>query len=151
MSASTNSFSTLSDRPVLAERRSKYRYPLVDLRVHFRASGAGSTFSGAGQVLNISSGGILVASEHKIIEGARVDMRIEWPSLLDGKIPLQFLAVGRILRRGTSDFAASFERYQFRTMRSSIQPKSRLGGDVIKWPPKEPDCAADGLMNLNLE
>jgi len=128
----------------------KFRYPL-DLNIRFRSSGAESSFSGAGQVLNISSGGVLVASEHHTIFGASVEMRIEWPSLLDGRIPLQFLAVGRILRLEKTGFAASFERYQFRTMRISRQPQSRRGGDVIQWPPKEPDCGTDRLPNLNLE
>jgi len=60
-----------------------------------------------------------VASEHQITVGALVEMSIEWPSMIDGRIPLQLVAVGRILRReeccGTSRFAATFERYEFRT------------------------------------
>lgn len=108
----------IGGRPILAERRFKFRYPL-ELGVRFCSSSAGPSFSGAGVVVNLSSGGILVASEHEVTEGALVEMRIEWPSLLNGRVPLQLVAVGRILRRDASQFAATFERHQFRTMKSS--------------------------------
>ena len=54
-----------------------------------------------------------------------MEMSIEWPWLLDGKIPLQLIATGRGLRRQGLHFAAAFERYEFRTKRQ----------DVIEWPP----------------
>jgi hypothetical protein len=117
MSAATSFASILS--PIPAERRSKFRYPL-DLGVRFRSVSEKFPFSGAGRAINVSSGGILVlskqVSQHEIRLGIRLEMSIEWPSLLEGRIPLQLLAVGRILRRGTSSFAASFVRYEFRTM-----------------------------------
>ena len=83
-------------------------------------------------VVNLSSRGILVASEREVTEGALVEMRIEWPSLLHGRVPLQLVVVGRVLRRDASQFAATFERYQFRTMKSSgvspiRRPKSYWG------------------------
>ncbi len=109
---------------IRAERRFKPRYRL-DLNVRFRCL-SGSFFSGWGQTLNLSSGGMLVASRKpvsgdEISVGALVEMRIEWPSLLDGKVPLQLIAVGRVVRRRAAGFAATFEQYKFRTA-SSIQP-----------------------------
>jgi hypothetical protein len=109
--------SIVANWPIQAERRLKYRYPL-DSSLRFRSVHKGDPFSGTGVALNMSSGGILVATRHQVIEGALVMMSIEWPSLLDGKIPLQLIATGRVLRRGTSSFAATFERHEFRTMRS---------------------------------
>jgi hypothetical protein len=55
-----------------------------------------------------------------------VEMSFEWPALLDGRIPLQLFAVGLVVRRRTSDFAATFERYQFRTLRNSTLLNARL-------------------------
>jgi hypothetical protein len=107
--------------PAPAERRAKFRYPLQGLDVRFSSCGAPFGFSGTGRVLNMSSSGILVASQQQVSEGALVELRIEWPLLLDGKVPLQFHAFGRVLRRGRTQFAASFERYEFRTMKS-FQP-----------------------------
>lgn len=110
------------------ERRCKLRYPL-DLTVRYRCL-SGSFFSGAGHALNLSSGGILVASPRPISQGevtvgALLEMRIEWPSLLDGKVPLQLIAVGRVVRRGAAGFAATFEQYKFRTA-SANQPSLNL-------------------------
>jgi hypothetical protein len=126
----------LASRAVPAERRLKFRFPL-DLGVRFRPL-SGSLFSGEGRAVNLSSGGVLVVSpyavsQHEISVGARVEMSIEWPSLLDGRIPLQLFAVGRVVRHRASGFAAAFERYQFRTVRTSSLPHARLGVDVIQW------------------
>jgi hypothetical protein len=124
---------------ISGERRLKFRYPLP-LAVRYCIGSGTSLWSDGGRVIqgrvvNMSSGGILVASEHVIapreIMGARVEMRIEWPCLLDERIPLQLFAVGRVLRGGASDFAAAFESYQFRTVRTSAKSAS---SNVMAWP-----------------
>jgi hypothetical protein len=119
----------VATRSSRSERRSKFRFPL-DLNVRFRPL-TGSLFSGAGRAVNVSSGGVLVVSKRvvspkEISVGALVEMSIEWPSLLDGKIPLQLFAVGYVVRRRTFDFAAAFERYQFRTLNRPIPPGLEL-------------------------
>jgi hypothetical protein len=134
MAASNHAFATIlslpeehrreivANWPVRAERRLKFRYP-IDLRVGFRYFSHGTRISGEGRAVNIGSRGILVDSLHQIADGALVEMSIEWPCVLHGRIPLQLVAVGRVLRRGTSQFAVSFERHEFRTMKiSSPQP-----------------------------
>jgi hypothetical protein len=128
----------VSNRPVQAERRATVRFPL-DLRVRFRSI-SGSVFSGTGRAINMSSGGVLVVCPHivsqlEISVGVLLEMKIEWPLLLDGRIPLQLFAAGWVVRRRPFDFAASFERYQFRTMKRSSQPSVLSGGNVIEWPP----------------
>jgi len=116
------SASLVANGLIRAERRFKSRYPL-DLTVRFRPV-SGSLFRGAGQTVNLSSGGVLVVSrdaisENEISLGALLEMRIEWPSLLDGKVPLQLIAVGRVVRRRASGFSATFERYKFHTASSN--------------------------------
>jgi hypothetical protein len=75
--------------------------------------------------------GILVVSpriifQHEISVGEHVEIRIEWPALLDRRIPLQLLGVVWVIRRRAFSFAASFERNEFRTMvrlsQQSIHP-----------------------------
>jgi len=128
-----------ADQSIAAERRLKIRYPM-NLRVRFRChSGPSAFFSGSGRTVNISSGGVLVVLQHrvphhKVSIGAWAEMSIEWPQLLDGKIPLQLCTTGRLLRCGASDFATAFEQYQFRIMRRSSQPSARLGSDVSECP-----------------
>jgi hypothetical protein len=127
----------VADQSIPAERRLKFRFPL-DLTVRFRPL-SGSLFLGAGRAANVSSGGVWVVSQqavsqHEFSVGARVEISMEWPSLLDGKIPLQLFAVGRVVRHRAFDFAAAFEGYQFRTLRSSGPAHARRRTDVIQWP-----------------
>jgi hypothetical protein len=117
------------------ERREKLRYPL-DLGVRFRSSSReGFAFSGVGMAVNLSSGGILVASQQHVVDGALVEMSIEWPFVLNGRIPLQLMTVGRVLRRGTSRFAATFERYEFRTVRISSSSPDEDPALTSRTPP----------------
>ena len=69
----------------------------------------------------MSSGGLLIASDQRTELGARIELNIEWPSMLDGEIPLQLVAVGRVVRCLESSFALSFTQYQFRTMSRKLQ------------------------------
>jgi len=77
--------------------------------------------SGMGQTLNMSSGGLLIASHQRAELGSRIELNIEWPSMLDGQIPLQLVAVGKVVRILESGFAMAFTQYQFRTMSRKLQ------------------------------
>src|SRR5512140_436927 len=75
------------------ERRSKVRFPL-ELRVRYRSLARRCPAAGMGMVMNISRSGVLVFGAHDISEGVRTELNIEWPSLLDGRVPLQVVTVG---------------------------------------------------------
>jgi hypothetical protein len=109
---------------MVMERRSKVRYPLA-LAVRYRTLGR-ELHSGVGQAVNLSSGGALVYCQHELGVGVELEMNMEWPSLLDGSIPLQLVAFVSLARCGPSYFAVSFRRYQFRTLRSKLLPQNRL-------------------------
>lgn len=100
--------------PVSIERRSGVRFPL-DLRIRYRTCGRGCLPAGTGWVVNISSGGVLVACPDRVNAGTRLELNIEWPSLLDGRVPLQLVTLGRVLRSDSSGFAILLKRYEFRT------------------------------------
>ena len=61
-------------------------------------------------------------------------MIIDWPVLLNGKIALQLHAAGRVVRKGSDDFAATFLRYEFRTMRTVGLRAVHSGAQVVPWP-----------------
>jgi hypothetical protein len=108
-------------QPVSIERRSRTRFPF-ELRVRYRKLGRGEPFAGMGWVVNMSSGGVLVAYQHEIRPGTRMELNIEWPSLLDGQVPLQLVAMGKVVRCERSTFAMALGRYQFRTTRRTVIP-----------------------------
>ena len=97
----------------LIERRSRVRFPF-ELRVQFRSLDPGYRPWGTGRLINMSSGGLLVSSQHEMIIGTRVELNIDWPTRLDGRLPLQLIAAGTITRCDSFGFAAVLERYHFR-------------------------------------
>jgi hypothetical protein len=104
-----------SNNQTVIERRSKARYP-VKLTVRYRTVGRNQAVNGVGHTLNMSSGGLLVSAQHDLSAGSRLEVNVEWPLLLDGAVPLQLVAHGKVVRCGGSVFAISFAQYQFRTM-----------------------------------
>jgi hypothetical protein len=121
------------DRTTPLERRSKIRYP-VSLNVKYRTVGRSNRISGVGRTLNMSSGGLLIAADQRTEIGAKVELNVEWPSLLDGAIPLQLVAVGRVVRCLEAGFALSFTQYQFRTMSRKLQSIPNEGWDGLDIP-----------------
>ncbi|MDP9115311.1 MAG: PilZ domain-containing protein [Acidobacteriota bacterium] len=109
------------------ERRSKVRFPL-ELRVRYRSLAKRCPAEGTGVVVNMSRSGVLISSEHGISEDVRVELSIEWPSLLDGRVPLQVVTVGRVVRCAQGHFAVVLSRYQFRTSKKTKLPMQLVGG-----------------------
>jgi hypothetical protein len=79
----------------------------------------------------MSSSGVLVTCQHEINAGTRMELDIEWPSLLDGRVPLQLITVGRVLRCETSGFAVVLGRHQFRTMRKTVMPSPHRAAILV--------------------
>ncbi len=110
------------------ERRSKVRFPL-ELRVSYRTLERGAGCSGDGWVVNLNKHGVLVSAQHEIGVGARMELRIEWPSLLHGRVPLRLVTVGEVVRCDASSFALMVTRYQFRTAKRKVTCIDALGSE----------------------
>src|SRR5664279_2498968 len=95
------------------ERRSRVRFPL-ELPVCYRTLDRQRRLVGRGWVLNMSSGGVLVAAPHEISAGTPLELSIEWPFLLEGRVPLQLVGSGKVVRCETFGFALLLSRHQFR-------------------------------------
>ncbi len=105
------------------DRRSKARFPLR-LGVRYRTLSGGPALIGEGRTVNMSSRGLLIASEEaKVNTGARLQLIVDWPSLLHGITPLQLIVSCRVTRCLPEEFAVELDQYQFRTRKSS-QPRS---------------------------
>ena len=96
------------------DRRFKARYRM-ELNVRYRALKNGPALVGIGRTRNVSSGGLLIASQQQIVHvGRRLEVTLDWPSLLHGKTPLQLIAICRVTRCQSAGFAVRLERYHFR-------------------------------------
>jgi PilZ domain len=97
------------------DRRSKARFP-IRLSVRYRTLSAGPALIGAGRTVNISSCGLLIASEEALVRtGARLQLTVDWPFLLHGITPLQLIVSCRVTRCRAEEFAVKLEQYQFKT------------------------------------
>jgi len=107
------------------ERRSRRRYPL-QLNLRYRSTSSKMLVSGTGHTLNVSSGGLLIASPDHLMENIRLHLTVEWPWLLDQATPLQLVAESRVVRAGKGHFAVELVRYQFKTSRRQALPVDPL-------------------------
>src|SRR5215475_7099750 len=97
------------------ERRGTSRFPVrEDVRYRVLQSKAG-TLSGSGVTLNIGSGGVLFTTEERLPIGPTVELSVNWPARLDGVCPLQFVAIGRVVRSEEGRAAVRIDRYEFKT------------------------------------
>lgn len=130
------------------ERRSKSRFNLQrDLRYKITGDGVPAA-AGAGQTINICSGGVAFVAEHAMRAGAFVELSISWPVLLDDSCPMRFIVFGRVLRANGQTAICSIDKYEFRTAARSFQAAAavRSDGMLQRWA----DGMRKGVLKHNL-
>jgi hypothetical protein len=114
---------------IRGDRRSDRRYELtLDLRFFYTASGSPGV--GHGASVDLSRSGILFQTDDPPPPGSEVEIRLNWPFLLQAICPLDLVMRGTVLYtcpRGTVLRAQSYE-FQTAGERSFAQvaPVSRL-------------------------
>jgi hypothetical protein len=74
--------------------------------------------SGRGKTLNISSNGILVTTDRVLAPGLRLEVEVDWPAKLDGRVSLKLVVQGKIVRSTKNDVAVAgvkISRHTFHT------------------------------------
>jgi PilZ domain len=99
----------------ITDRRETNRFPVREEIKYTVFHSKGHKTSGLGKTLNFSSGGLLFTTEDQLPVGRTVELSVSWPVLLGGRCPLQFVAVGRVVRSESNRAAVKIERYEFRT------------------------------------
>ncbi len=69
--------------------------------------------------LNMSSGGILFASQDPVDPLQRLEVTVNWPVQLEGRCPLKLVTIGRVVWIEGPRVAVKIEKYEFRTRGSS--------------------------------
>ena len=105
----------VSAAPVQMERRASRRYP-IDLSTWYEVYNPGApSVSGSARVVNISSGGLLLYSEHPFEKGQKIRLRIDWPALLNNVVPLALRVEGQTVRCEGNCTAVKILKSEFRT------------------------------------
>jgi CheY-like chemotaxis protein len=101
-----------------AQRRTNARFP-CRLAVSYQAlenpflSGVATS-----ETLNISSKGLLFATEEALQPGQLLQISVDWPARLENQVPLKLVAEGRIVRNLNGQAAMRIDKYEFRTRRA---------------------------------
>ena len=104
-----------SAAPVPRERRASRRYS-IDLSTTCEIRNQeGRSVSTSARVLNISSGGLLLCSQHPLQKDQKIRLRIEWPALLNNVVPLALHVEGQTVRAEGNCIAVKILKSEFRT------------------------------------
>ena len=95
------------------ERRSNRRYP-IHLDLEYRAHHDRTVVSGRGQIVNVSSLGILFESDSDLPLGMSIELWIDWPVLLNGDVALRLHGKGRIVRAKGNRIAVTIKHFDLR-------------------------------------
>jgi hypothetical protein len=102
-----------------ADRRGTNRFPVRE-DVRYRVlHGRGLPSRGVGKTLDIGSRGILFTTQERLPLGHVVEVAVNWPVRLGGACPLQFVAVGKVVRSEATTAAVQIARYEFKTRGSN--------------------------------
>lgn len=93
-----------------ADRRYEFEMPL-----YFLSKSGWVRSEGSGRTKDLCRKGILFVPDHPPLPDTDLELRIDWPFLLQNICPLQLLVWGRVLRSDRSGTAISMKTYEFRT------------------------------------
>jgi CheY-like chemotaxis protein len=125
-----------------ADRRTNARFP-CRLAVSYQAlehpflSGLATS-----ETLNISSKGLLFATDEPLQPGQLIQVSVDWPARLENHVPLKLVAEGRIVRNLNGLLAMRIDKYEFRTRRVRAQNSTAGGSATNRLPSRPPETAA---------
>jgi hypothetical protein len=80
------------------ERRASKRYS-IERTIHYRVVGRGPVgASGSGKTLNVSSGGVLIATDRVLSPGWRVEVEVDWPFQVADQVSRKLVVMGQTVR-----------------------------------------------------
>jgi len=91
--------------------------------------------SGAGQTLNVSSGGIAFSIDHELKPGAFIELSVSWPAMLDNTCPMRMIVFGRVLRSQGRKTVCTIDKHEFRTQARTFQAAGVMRNDSMlqRW------------------
>lgn len=101
-----------------SERRMNIRYALGWNLAYAVLSGDRRGESGTSQIIDMSSSGIRFLAEQPLERGFYIEVVINWPALLEGRVPLQLVASGVVVRTNGTETALRLERHVFKTRKA---------------------------------
>ena len=111
------------------ERRASVRFPLT-LSVRYSVSHRRAPVEmGSGQLIDLSSSGLRLAAQGPLEPGLKLDVAIDWPVLLDGRVQLQLMVTGTVVWSSGTEIALRIQRHDFRTRSVRLKAASPQESD----------------------
>jgi hypothetical protein len=111
-------------RPGSEERRESRRFA-IRLPLRYRGDGQ----SGAGEVINISSSGVLFTTDSNQRPSGVLELFVSWPVLLNEAVSLNLVMVGPVVRTERAKAAVRVNKYEFRTAKAPAWKQDTPPGD----------------------
>lgn len=96
------------------DRREDKRYA-VEIPLRFNYKMKGVAYLGAGKVLDLSRGGVRFHADCPPPNGCEVELRLEWPFLLQNVCPLELVIRGEVSKTSARGTVVRMHHYEFRT------------------------------------
>ncbi|MFN7994589.1 MAG: PilZ domain-containing protein [Bryobacteraceae bacterium] len=104
-----------------ADRRSRRRFQLEQQVLYTYVAADRQSCKGDGKTLDISSSGVRFTTGSSLNIGQNVELRLEWPALLDNRCPIKLVIRGYVVRADASSAVITVRDYEFRTR--GLQPE----------------------------
>lgn len=99
---------------IYGDRRADTRYGLA-MPLRFLYSSRGCVCVGTGLTIDLARKGVRFLADDPPPEGTELELRIEWPFLLQNVCPLELRIWGRVLRIEQGEAVISMAKYEFHT------------------------------------
>lgn len=96
------------------DRRADRRYAF-EMRLHFLCQSGWLRPTGSGYTKDLCRKGILFVADNPPPANTDVELRIEWPFLLQNVCPLELFVWGRVMRSDSRGTMVRMKTYEFRT------------------------------------
>jgi hypothetical protein len=127
------------------ERRASTRFPLtLEVRysvLHRRAPAE----TDSGQIIDLSSSGLRFAAQRPLEPGLKLDVAINWPVLLDGRVQLQLIVTGVVVWSSGTETALQIHRHDFRTRSVGLKAASPQESDGLSVAGSQASQSAGGV------
>ncbi|MGD0496964.1 MAG: PilZ domain-containing protein [Bryobacteraceae bacterium] len=137
---------SVRSEPAVTNRRAKLRFDLA-CELRYRVVYRGKVWSsGVGRTIDMSSGSVAFFADSPLRRGARVELSITWPALLDAVCPMQLSLAGRIIRSDGRFAVCKIGKHEFRTQGRKLEQAAGASGALVpRWAPASPSGV--GLVN----
>ncbi len=99
--------------PAGKERRRGVRVPLA-CALRYETGALAQKKMDAGRLIDMSSSGIFFTTESSLRRNTKVAVHFAWPVRLDGDVPVELVAEGRVVRAAPTRAAIRYDRIAFK-------------------------------------